>query len=385
MSVARAVVTPSLALLAVSLGAVFLVERTLTARITPNGALAAVAAFSIVQFLGLVALVFTLLARKARNQKMERRAERWMPGIRLQLSEHAAGDDRTDSLRALTRQRGTLVELCLIEAIGSLRGEGRRRLESAACKLGFSDLWRKRARSRGVAARHAAITALAVLGGEPARLVLERALSDPDSKVRLTAARALVGSDAAAAEQVFRAALSQPLLVRALVAEDLQPHAADLCRRVMPSLAGREEMLRGLEIASAWRTSARISQLEELARSEDPEMAAAALQLLPYAGDPGRLPEQVVSALRHPAATVRRMAAEIAGRSRISTALSALALGLTDRDPEACRACAFALARLGEEAWPLLEAEVFHGSARARVAMEALEFAHTGRMETLGR
>ena len=66
------------------------------------------------------------------------------------------------------------------------------------------------------------------------------ALQDSDPEVRLAAARALVQSGTIDDfGQVFRLAVSQSLLIRILLAEDLRRHATELCAGAVPAvLAG---------------------------------------------------------------------------------------------------------------------------------------------------
>ena len=84
-------------------------------------------------------------------------------------------------------------------------------------------------------------------GGWPAICCCWR-LQDGDPEVRLAAARALVQSGTIEElGQVFRLAISQSLLIRILLAEDLRRHATELCERVVP------EVLAGDKPGKPWR------------------------------------------------------------------------------------------------------------------------------------
>ncbi len=86
--------------------------------------------------------------------------------------------------------------------------------------------------------------------------LLLHALQDADPEVRLPAARALVQSGTIDdLGQVFRLAVSQTLLIRILLAEDLRRHATELCEKVIPEiLAGDDprQVVAALQILVAW-------------------------------------------------------------------------------------------------------------------------------------
>lgn len=373
----------SLAVIAAYLACAFLLQGVLAPRMPADSWwLSLPLAFSAVQGAALILLLMLLLAAKLRRAWRMSRAARFEGTIRQILCEHAAGTGHEEEIRRLCARERRLVEICLAELLHSVWGEGKQRLARLAQDLGLFGRWKAAARSWLRGRRRFAISALAGSGLPEASPILRTALNDPDQQIRVAAARSLASASAEDAAGIFAYALSQPLLIRALLADDLKKFAPAVV--VLPPRHRRAELLAALEICLSWRRTVRIDGLSGLLLDPDPEIAAAAVRMIPYAGDPERQEDRLKAALRHPAPAVRTAAASLLGHLNVASALADLARGFSDPDPSVLHACASALASLGPPAWSVLESEVLQGTSRARCAMEALEAAQTGRRAVAG-
>ena len=336
---------------------------------------------ALVQSGALAILLFVLFFAKIRRQLRHKLAARFEVPIRELLSDQAVGGQNLAALQEIGQHRRLLIERCLVELLFSVRGEGKIRLTDVAKAFGFVSDWKRQANSWSVTNRRIAISALAETGLPEATNSLRTALTDSDGQIRLTAARALARSSGASAKEIFSYALSQPLLVRALLAEELKKHAALIAAAdLLPPRCDRNKLLAALGIMLSWRRSILVPGLADLINDPDPEIAEAALRLLPYAGEPVAQEQHLEAAFNRPEPSIRSAAAAMQGRLQICSSTPGLTRGLSDPDRSVVHSCASAIAELGPEWWPLLESEVLTGSPRARVALEALETAQSGRL-----
>ena len=322
-----------------------------------------------------------LFFAKVRRQLRRKLAARFERPIRELLSDHAVGGQNLEALKQIGRGQRSLIEHCLAELLFSVRGEAKRSLTDVAVALGFVSEWKQRAKSWSITERRFAISTLAETGLAEATDTLHAALTDPDAQIRLMSARSLARSSGASAKEMFAYALSQPLLIRALLAEELKKHAAVISAAdLFLPLGNRAQLLAALGIILSWRCSVQVPGLQDLLNDPDPEIAEAALRILPYAGEPAAQEEQLQTAFNRPEPSIRSVAAAIQGRLQICSATPCLTRGLSDPDCSVVYSCASAIAELGPDWWPLLESEVLTGSPRARIALEALETAQSGRL-----
>lgn len=197
------------------------------------------------------------------------------------------------------------------------------------------------------AVRVACIEALAQVDDPKLPDLLCVALSDPDSSVRLAAARA-TGDRTPRPEAVsaaLRARLHDPdVRVRAEAAFHLTGEGFETL----------EQMARAEDAGSAIEALLRLPpQLVERARSrlddDDAAIRATALTTARRLADwPSLTPERLEQALRHPDHRVRRAAAEALGERRDEASASLLAEALDDVHREVRAAAADGLASMGE-------------------------------------
>jgi hypothetical protein len=213
---------------------------------------------------------------------------------------------------------------------------------------------------------------------------LALALSDDDESIRILASSALVrGGGVLEVEKVFAFALTQPLLVRALLAEELRPHLPLLCGRAIPaslSSGSRDQILRTLDLVQAWRRGLVLPFLSTLLGNPDPEIRAKAWQVLPFVAATDDLTENISAAILDSTESVSAAAAAAAGTMKLDGAIPALTRQLRGGSDTVMLAAARALSQIGSNGLSALEAEVVAGTrSSAGAALEALEKARIGR------
>ncbi len=357
-------------------GAVALVDVLYVRHHIADGGLAFGYAFCVTEGGVIGGLLLLSMALKAVRYRQERNWERLHPPMAMQMAAYLGGGD-AENLRVLARRHPREVERCLYEMLLFVRGTARERVSELARELGIDRLWKRRYRSWRDETRREAIARLGHLEGGGANAVLLAALRDPNDEVKLEASRALLrGGRREEIAAVFRAALEESLLVRAVLTEALRPHAVLLCATAVPeALAGEAAAVRTvLEIIHAWGKSVAVAKLETLLGHADAGVRVAALAVVPQLLEPGACAKQVVAALGDNDAAVRAAAATVAGKLRLHPALGALEECLRGDAPEAAVAAAYAIAALGEEGCRVLEREVLQSRAHsAGAALEALE------------
>jgi hypothetical protein len=210
-------------------------------------------------------------------------------------------------------------------------------------------------------------------------------LQDPGESIRLEAARALLRSGGMDdVERIFEFATLETPFLRAILVEDLRPHAVTLSEQAIPRIlsSGRPEQARiVLEMVEAWQKTLPVPGVAALLRHPRPEIRAQAIRVLPYVSADVDVTRETRLALEDESATVRIAATKVAGRMGMEGAVPELGLQLQHSDREVAVAAAYALAEVGLAGWSVLEATVrAEDSTAARAALEALERVRTNRL-----
>jgi HEAT repeat protein len=343
-------------------------------------------AFTAVQFSLTAAIVTVLFLSRRFTEIRSRRAAGLMPRIREELARQATGEDAQAPLARLFRRYPKEMETALAEFLHVIRGTEHQRLGDLAVEIGMVSRWEKRYRDRSIAKRKSAVELLAQVRHPVSLRILALALSDEDQSIRIQAARAQVRTGGGPeVEKVFAFALTQPLVVRALLAEELRPHLGLLSARAIPdsfSCGRRDEILAALDMIGAWRRGLAVPSVSILLRHPDPEIRAKAWQVLPFVGiavDPG---EEVLEAILEENDSVSSAAAATAGRMKLSSAVPALTHRLRGQNESVVLAAARSLSQLGNTGLGILEREVVAGTdLSAAASLEALEKTRIGRSD----
>ncbi|MBV6433263.1 MAG: hypothetical protein IANPNBLG_03441 [Bryobacteraceae bacterium] len=313
-------------------------------------------------------------------------SSRALPLIRRNLAEHIAGEDRFRPLLAMCLVHGSDVQRALADFLGSVEGSARARLTALASSLGVSWVWEKVALYGSAEQRKDAAFHLGLLATSSSRETLRRMLTDTSPHVRTAACRSLLRlGDPSDAARVFLLCLESPLLVRALLLPDLEPHSSRLVEEVFPRvLAGGEpsQLIAALELAAGWMSRLPYGMLVSLLVHPCASVRAAAFPLLQFEGSPDRLEGWIFAGLASPEEPVRLAAARLAGRLRIRSAIPVLESSLGDPQGELTRESLRALGCMGQEGWRILERSVLSPDAKlAARAAEALSAAHLSPIE----
>jgi HEAT repeat protein len=312
-----------------------------------------------------------------------------MPHIREELARYAArpsGDAARLPLAILFRRYPEELEAAFSEFLHLVRGVEHQRLGDLAVEIGLVSRWEKRYRSRSTAKRKSAVELLAQVPHAVALRILALALSDHDQSIRIQASRAQVRSGGAPeVEKVFAFALTQPLLVRALLAEELRPHLQLLSGRAIPDSLGsgrRDQILGALDMIGAWRRGLALPSVSALLRNPDPEIRAKAWQVLPFVGTAADPAENISEAILDSMDSVSSAAAAAAGRMKLDFAIPVLTHRLRGEGERVVLAAARSLSQLGNNGLRVLEAEVVAGNGfSAAASLEVLEKTRIGRSD----
>lgn len=371
--------------------AVWLIHDRLLAPRFDSLVLSVVLAFTVVQFTVIALVLGVLFAAKIAQGIREARIRRFEPAVRTALVDFVTGTDpdrverdRAEVLACHARSPEA-VERCVVEMLASISGSELERLGDVIDELGLDDRWRARYGSGAAETRREVVSRLALLPGERGNGTLHRALEDPEPAVRIEAARGLLQSRGIGdIERIFQFATEEPLLVRAVLVEDLRPHATRLAELAIPRAlaAGRPRTaMVALEMVEAWQKSLPALGVAPLLHHPRPRLRARAIRVLPYASADVDVEREVLDGLTDAHAEVRIAAARVAGRLGMTAAAPALERLLHSRDPMVAVAAAYALADLGETGAEALEAAVRENhSAGAAAALEALERVRTDRL-----
>ncbi len=332
-----------------------------------------------------VILAGTLLRGMSRRTKIDA-TNRVLPQVREALVDYLSGSNDRSRLDEFAQRHRAALEAALLAFQGSAGGSARDRLCALALDVGLVRQWTEGTRSRDVMRRRACFARLAFVSSfEPCRRisaeVLQQAIADPDAEVRLAAARGLLHTgDTSLVERVFHMAISESLLMRVLLTEDLRRHAVTLSQRAIP------EVLRGvdpgrlaaaLEMLAAWERVIPVTDLGDLLEHIDPRVRLQAIRLAPLVAAQARHQRSILTALDDPDPELRLAAAHASARISLLAAMPALARSLRLGPARSARAAAAALAEMPPRGWETLE-ELSAGpnQVTAAAAREALARIH---------
>jgi HEAT repeat protein len=270
---------------------------------------------------------------------------------------------------------------CVRAELSCITGSAHRHLSQVACELGLQQKWIRQLRSQRPLHRRRAVRLLASLEPSMSRFMLVTALSDDDEEVRIEASRALIRwGEREEIEAVLKFIATQPLMLRALVAEDLRP-VMTICEPLMSELLCSDDVrivMGVLDIIEAWQKTFSIAGFERLLNHPSAEVRVRALRLAPYIHDASRSEHAVLAALLDQNYEIRATAAYSAGRMNLRNAIPYLQSFLRTGDDRVALAAAKALSRLGDDGMASLEAEILAGGRCATFALEAIEKAQLG-------
>ena len=308
------------------------------------------------------------------------------PQIRQELIAFLAGSENHDAIKEFIRKSRRDVADALLSFQPTVAGSARDRLCALTIEHELIHDWCNDTRSKDSIIRRTAFARLAfVCAYEPCRRVagelLRQALNDADREVRFYAWRALVQSGTIEEiEKLFEAALSESLLIRILLTEELRRFAISLCERaVVWALQSPESkrVLATLEILVAWERAVPIPDLGVLLSHGDRRIRIEALRLATLVPlerqDLRGIARMAVS--DDPEAAVE--AARTLGRVRFEGGLPELASAMRSGNALLARTAADAMAEIQGKGWATLE-ELSAGGDRmvAAAAAEALDRVH---------
>lgn len=365
--------------------AVCLVHAWWLVEIVPYPALSIVLAFTGVQTVAIGLILGGLVIRKAWESARERRLERVRPVIRSRVADHLAGGDELPALRELLDRDPVAVEEVALDLLASISGTELERLSELLDELGLVDRWIRTYRRADPGVRRRIVGRFGRMAAGWGNGLLRGALADSDEAVRIEAARALIRSGSPAdVERVFAFAIDEPLLVRAVLIEDLRPYAMSLGEQAIPRIlsSSRPERIEvTLEMIEAWQKSVSTPGLGTLLRHPRAGVRARSIRALPYVAAEMDVEREVVSAFEDDAPEVRIACASVAGRLGMERAVPALLEQLEDDDRHVAVAAAHALGEVGPEGWSALEGAVRRlRGVPAGAALEALEQVRTNRL-----
>jgi hypothetical protein len=306
------------------------------------------------------------------------------PVIRQLLTEHIGGKNLTEQFCAAYKKHSRIVEKILVQALSRITGGPYCRIRQLADDLRVGARLEHRYCSRRASVRRDVIGCLNLCDDVRARNMLVRALKDREGRIAIDASRALARfGGRTEIENVFRFASSQPLLIRALLAEDLRPYASILNETCIPQELTSGEpsrIMNVLEFLNAWQVSLPLPSFPALLAFPDPMVHAASFRVLHYAGTLTGVGVLVENGLHDANAGVQVAAAIAAGRFQLESAIPLLKEIVLMESGNPALASAMALSELGESGVNILEEIVSGGNLHASaVAMEALERVRIGR------
>jgi len=315
--------------------------------------------------------MFCLAASRALAwRKRVRTSAAVLPAIREALVDYLAGSNDLTRLRQFVRTGRWNVADAMLEFQGTVGGAARDRLCELTLDLGLLHKWCQDASSEEVADRRTAMRRLAfACAYEPCHRVSEdvllEKLKDSDREVRLAASRALLCGPIEEVERVFEMAVSQTLLIRVLLAEDLRPHALTLCQKMVPDTLHSPDPARiraALEIVTAWERALPLSGLRPLLEHSDRRIRLLALRLAPMVPPDAENEPAILGALSGADPELRVAAARAAGRLGIEAAMPVLSQCVETGSAEVARAAASSLAEMRVRGWAVLESLAGHAN-----------------------
>ena len=330
----------------------------------------------------LTAMFGVLWSRASGRQKRAVSTKSQTPQIREALVDYLSGSNDQTRIREFVRTNRQEVADAILDFHGTVGGSARDRLCDLALEFSMVHDWCQEAHSKDQWVRRKAYVRLSfVCAYEPCRRVagdiLMLALKDEDPEVRLAAARALVQSGTIQElGQVFNLAVTQSLLIRLLLAEDLRRHAAGLCSQAVPAVLNGgniPQTLAALQILVAWERALPLSNLHKLLDSSNLEIRLEALRLAPMVPLTPENRAAVLRLLHEGDHDENNLAALAAGRLRLQEALPALARCLRTGTAELARVAAAAMAEMPPKGWQTLQQLADGTDTSALIAAGALE------------
>lgn len=330
----------------------------------------------------LMAMFGFMWKRASASRRRKVGARSLTPQIRDALVDYLSGSNDQTRIREFGKlNRGELVD-ALLEFHGTVGGSARDRLCDLALELAMVHDWCNDAGSKDRLVRRQAYNRLSfVCAYEPCRRVagdlLLQALQDADPEVRLPAARALVQSGTInELGHVLRLAVSQSLLIRILLAEDLRRHATELCERAIPDVLFGDsypQTVAALQILIAWERALPLPDLHKLMESNHREVRLEALRLAKLVPLTTENRSCLLRVLREGDEEESTLAALTAGRLRLEEALPALARCLRTGTSELAGIAASALAEMPPKGWQTLQQIAAGTDSAALIAAAALD------------
>ena len=331
--------------------------------------------------LAIVGMAGGLLFARILSVITERRRLKYEPLINQTLALEVVTGGQLEVLRRLARACPQIMSDCVCAELFCITGSAHRHLSEVACELGLQQRWIRLLRSRRPLHRRQAVRLLASLEASMSRSMLVAALADDDEEVRIEAGRALVRwGEREEIEAVLKFAATQPLLLRALVAEDLRP-VMTICQPYIAELLCSDDVntvVGILDIIEAWQKTLSIAGFDRLLSHPCAEVRARALRLAPYIHGSSGSEHAVMTALFDPDFEVRAAAASAAGRMDLRNTIPCLHSFLRAGDDRIALAAAQALSRLGDAGMASLEQEILGGGRSSTFALEAVEKAQLG-------
>ena len=296
------------------------------------------------------------LLRALRWRKQARLSAALQPLIHQEIAVYLSGADDLTKLKEFCRKSRRDVADALMSFRKTVGGSARDRLCEFTIEQTLIHDWCADAKSKDPILRRPAFARLAfVCAYEPCRRVagdfLEKALNDADPEVRFYAWRSLVQSGTIPEiEELFHAALSQSLLIRILLTEELRRFAVPLCERaVMKALKSddRERVLACLEMLVAWERAVPVPDLHALIDSSDRRIRIQALHLAPLVPlEPADL-GAILRALVGDDTDAATAAAMAAGRLRFDRRAAAGSMPVTSSSSTVAFDCRRSTPRIG--------------------------------------
>jgi hypothetical protein len=330
----------------------------------------------------LVAMFGILYSRASGRRQRGVGTKSFTPQIRDALVDYLSGSNDQTKIREFAKHRRAELVDSLLEFHGTVGGSARDRLCDLALELSMVHDWCHDASSKERLTRRRAYTRLSfVCAYEPCRRVagdlLLQALQDADPEVRLPAARALVQSGGIDdLGQVFRLAVSQSLLIRVLLSEDLRRHATELCERAIPEVLTGDnprQTIAALQILIAWERALSLPNLHQLLESNNRDVRLEALRLAKLVPLTNENRTALLRFLREGDEEENTLAALTAGRLRLPEALPALARCLRTGTSELAGIAASALAEMPPKGWQTLQQIATGDDSAAIIAAAALD------------
>jgi len=336
------------------------------------------AAVTLIIFLvaAILAMATSLIFHQVSEQLGERRRLRYEPLINETLALEVVNGGQIEALKQLARECASVMSDCIGAELSCITGSAHRHISEVACELGMLDRWVRQLRSRQSLRRCQAVRLLASLEPSMARTSLVAALADDDEQVRIEAGRALVRwGEREEIEEVLKFAASQPLLLGALVAEDLRP-VMTICEPYLAEVLCSDDIgvVTGtLDIIEAWQKTLSIAGFGALLNHPGAAVRVKAPRLAPYIQGIDGAESVIIRALFDDSYEVRAAAAYAAGRMGLRKAIPYLHSLVQTGDDRVSLSAARALSRLGDNGTAALEAEILGGGRCAAFALEALE------------